>query len=127
MKYILIPIVALSLLFSSCATFQQLPQILGPPAQVQADITALGSRVVLRVSPEVKAQIHLFGQRLVAAADLNDAELVALIPRTGNAEADALINSAVTLVRYAIAKFGSHNQTTLSYFRAAGNGLLANF
>jgi hypothetical protein len=126
MTTIKLTIVALSaLLITSCATTQDFYNTIGPPAQVQSEIRILGALALPRItSDNVKAQIHKFAEDMIQVADLNPAQLVALIPHTGNAAADALIAAAVSYVQSVVNKVGSRNPTALAYARAVGNGLL---
>ena len=80
-----------------------------------------------RIPATAQTQIHQFATQLAALADLNTANLVALIPKTGSVTADALIASAVGFLNTALARWGEHNPTTLAYAHAVANGLLVNF
>ncbi len=115
------------IMFNGCANWQQVQQTLGSPQQVQIDVTLLGSVAKSRIPANAQAQIHTFATQLSALADLNTAQLVALIPKTGNAIADALIASSSGFLNMALVKWGEHNATTLAYAHAVANGLLANF
>jgi len=128
MNKLLTPFVALtvatSLLFTSCAGFQgKVESTLGSPAQVQADVKAAGTVAFAHSSAKVKAAVHAFNVRLAAASELNLSELTALVPKTGDANADAAIAAAVSYINSAVQKFGSHNPTTLAYVRAVNVGL----
>jgi hypothetical protein len=117
-----------ALLITSCASTQDFLKALGPPSQVQYEITQIGALAKPRITDQkVLDGIHKFGVDLQQAGNLDTSQLVALIPHTGNPSADALIAAAVSFVNSAIAKFGAHNQTTLAYIQAAANGVLANF
>jgi hypothetical protein len=117
-----------ALLFTSCASTQDFLKALGTPAMVQYDVATLGTLAKPRITDQkVLDGIHKFAIDLQQAGNLDASQLVALIPHTGNAQADALIAAAVSFANSAIAKFGAHNQTTLAYIQAVANGLLANF
>lgn len=131
-KLIVSALIACSLitasLFIGCASTQQFLQVLGTPAQVQADVTVLGAVAKPRITdPNVLATIHKFAVDLQQAGNLDPSQLIALIPHTGNVEADALIAAAVSFVNSAIQKWGSNNGTTLAYIKAVSGGLLATF
>jgi hypothetical protein len=120
-----IAVIAAGLLITSCANVQDFLKVLGSPAQVQWDVQTLGSIAKPRItSAKALADIHEFAVDLLAASDLDASKLVALIPHTGNAAADALIASAVSYINSVIAKVGSHNPTTLAYAKAVANGLI---
>jgi hypothetical protein len=122
----LLALAAAALLFTSCANTAEFLKVLGTPAAVQWDITTLGSIAKPRItSDQAKKAIHNFAVDLLQASNLDTSQLVALIPHTGNAPADALIAAAVSYLNSVIAKLGSHNPLTLAYFKAIGNGLIA--
>lgn len=130
MKNLLIPINILLavLLFQGCASTQQFLTTLGTPAQVQLDVAALGAIAKSRITDQrVLAEIHKYAVDLQQAGNLDASQLIALIPHTGNVAADALIAAGVSFINSAIAKWGTHNHTTLAYIQAVANGLLANF
>jgi hypothetical protein len=117
-------LIATSLLFASCAGFQgKVESTLGSPAQVQADVKNTATVAYAHSSPQVRAAVHSFNLRLAAAGDLDTAELRAMVPRTGNANADAAIAAAVSYLDSAIQKFGSNNPTTIAYVKAVNVGL----
>jgi hypothetical protein len=121
----LIAIAVAGILVASCANVQDFLKVLGTPAVVQWDVQTLGQIAKPRItSDKAKAAIHEFAVNLLAASDLDTSKLVAMIPHTGNAEADALIAAAVSYINSVIAKVGSHNPTTLAYAKAVANGLI---
>ena len=117
------------LLIPGCGTinWQQIQQTIGSPAQVQIDVSVLSAIAKPRIPANAQAQIHQWATQLAALADLNTAQLVALIPKTGNATADALIASSSGFLNMALARWGEHNPTTLAYVHSVANGLLSNF
>jgi hypothetical protein len=124
MKQTLALIISASLLWG-CATTKDFYNTLGPPAQIQTDVKNLGAVALPRIkSDQAKAAIHQFALDMINLADLDASKLIALIPRTGDPAADALIAAGVSFVQSAIAKVGAHNPTGLAYPRAIGNGLL---
>ena len=122
-----IAVLTLALFLFGCANWQQWQQTLGTPAQVQADVSVLAALTKPHIPANAQAQIHKWATQLASLADLNAAQLVALIPKTGNATADAMIASSTAFLNMALAKFGEHNPTTLAYAHAVANGLLSNF
>jgi hypothetical protein len=120
-----IVLILAAVLVTSCANKDLFLKALGSPEVVQWDITTLGSIAKPRItSDKAKAAIHKFATDLVAASDLDSSQLEALIPHTGDAAADELIASAVKYLKAVVAKVGSHNQTTRTYLKAVGNGIL---
>jgi hypothetical protein len=121
----ILAVVTIAASFAGCANTQSFIKTLGAPAQVQADVTALGAISKTRITDQnVLIQIHKFALDLQQAGNLDPSQLVALIPHTGNVEADALIAAGVSFVNSAIQKWGTNNGTTLSYVRAVATGLL---
>ena len=113
---------------TSCAQFQNLQQTLGTPPVVQADIIILGGLAKPHLSADVQSKIHWFATQLNQAADLNLDALYALLPgSTGSQNGDALISAAKAYLTSVVQKYGSRNQTTITYGHAVANGLLANF
>ena len=110
-----------------CTNFAQLETTLGTPTQVQADITILGAIAKPKISVEGQASIHKFANYLVAASALDTTELVAMIPKTGSINGDALISATVAFLNSTLAKYGARNTTTIAYMHGLGIGLLANF
>jgi hypothetical protein len=93
---------------------------------VQLDVATLGAVAKTRIhDTKALAAIHKFAVDLQQAGNLDASQLVALIPHTGNIEADALIAAGVSFANSAIQKWGSNNGTTLSYIKAVAAGLLA--
>lgn len=125
---ILIPLVAVSLLFSSCASFQNFQQFLGTPQAVQSELTILGGVAKPHIPANAQAKIHEFAVYLNQAADLNLDSLFALLPKTtGSQNGDALIASAKAYLTATVQKYGANNATTLAYAHAISAALLANF
>ena len=114
-------------LIMGCTNLAELQKTLGTPAQVQADLTIIGAIAKPKISSEAQARIHQFANYLSKAAALDTTELVAMIPKTGSINGDALISAAVAYLNSTIAKYGANNQTSLAYAHAVANGLLANF
>lgn len=125
MKPFVAVVVSASLLLASCAGFKQnVETTLGTPEQVQSDVRNLGTVAFGHIkSDKTKADIHRVVQYLQQAANLDLSTLKALIPKTGDVNADAAIAAAVVYVEAAVAKWGTHNQTALAYAHAVGNGL----
>jgi hypothetical protein len=113
--------------FVGCETLQSIQATLGSPQQVQAEITILGGLAKPKISSEAQKRIGQFAGYLLQASELNTTELVAMIPKTGSQNGDALIGAAVAYLNSTLAKYGAKNQTTLAYMKAVANGLLANF
>lgn len=122
-------ILALTPMLAGCSTinWQQVEQTLGTPQQVQIDVSVLAALAKPKIPADAQAQIHQWANQLGALVDLNTQQLVALIPKTGSATADALIASASGFLNIALARWGEHNATTLAYAHAVANGLLINF
>jgi hypothetical protein len=114
-------------LIMGCANIADITKTLGSPQQVQTDVTILGTIAKPKISSEAQARIHQFASYLNSAASLDTTELTAMIPKTGSANADALISAAVAYLNATLAKYGSNNPTTIAYMHAVANGLLANF
>lgn len=126
MKTILIAIACLSL--TSCATIRNIPQTVGPPSQVQEDVTYLGRRAKQYISAENQVKIHNFATQLNTTANLDLSVLYALLPQTtGSITGDILLASAKTTLSLIVSIYGANNPTTLAYAHAIANGLLANF
>jgi hypothetical protein len=119
-------VVATSLILAGCAGTQNVQTTLGPPAQVQQEVTALGSVAKAHIaSSSVKAQVHQFATYLLQASSLDFTTVHSLVPKTGNMNADALIAAGLAYLEAAAGKWGAHNATTLAYAKAVGNGLIA--
>lgn len=127
-KLILIPLVAIALFLNSCASLQNIQQILGTPQSVQAEITLIGGVVKTHVSPAIQIKIHQAATYLVQAANLDLSTLFNLLPATtGSWNGDLLITKVKETVTAIVNRYGSQNPTTIAYAKAIGNGLLANF
>lgn len=115
-------------LMIGCANTDSFLKAIGTPESIQYDLTVLGAIAKPHITdPNVLAQIHKFATDLQQVGNLDASQLVALIPHTGNPEAEALISAAVGYLNSVIAKFGSHNPTTLAYIKAVANGVLVNY
>lgn len=111
MKRITLMLAAVSLLaLTSCETLQQNLT----PSQAQADVVALGTIAKPHLTLSAQHQLHVFAVRVQATNDY--AQLIQLLPRTGNEAADKLI---AQVTKYIL--LGK------PYADAVAAGLLANF
>lgn len=110
-----------------CASLQDIQKALGSPANVQAELTILGSVAKPHIPASAYPKIHAWALQINSAAELNLEPLFALIPQTGSQNADALIAAAKAYLTSVVQKYGARNQTSIEYARAVANALLANF
>lgn len=123
-KLILLPLI---LVLCSCASFQNIQTIIGPPEQVLAEVSALAAGARIYVPAGDVVQVHTFATALATATTLNATILSSLIPHTGHPKTDALITAGAAIVEIALSKYGTNDPTALSYAHAVGNGILTSF
>jgi len=115
---ILIATIAICFL-TGCASLTTWENKLGTPAQVQAEVTALGALAKPYISQSVQTQIHNAATQISAVTTVDFNALAGLFPITGNAKVDAFIAS----IKAYLALAGPQ----LTYVHAIGLGLLADF
>ena len=125
---IIVKILTAALLFTGCANLQSLPQYLGTPNAVQADIVILGALAKGKIPADAQTKIHEFATYLNQAASLDLDALFKLLPgTTGSQNGDALISAAKAYLTSVVQRYGARNETTIAYGHAVANGLLTNF
>ena len=120
-----IALVAL-LALAGCST-TQLNNTIGPPEQVQADITYLGGRAKPHVSAENQIVLHTVGVRIGELSNADISGVLALIPNPSGTTELLLVSTLKATLQLVVTLYAHNNGTLLSYFHAISAGILANY
>lgn len=124
-KHIL-TLVPIAIILAGCATVA-VPPYIGPPEQVQAEVSVLAAVAKPYIPSSDYPKIHTFANALATATTINSTLLISLVPHTGHPKTDALISAAAAFISLALSHYSSSDPVSLAYCHAVGNALLISF
>ena len=113
-------------LMTACST-TQVQNTIGPPSQVQADITYLGGRAKQYVTPQNQVKLHTLGVAIGNLSNADISDVLALIPTPSGTTEQLLVMTLKTTLQLVVTLYAHNNGTLLSYFHAISAGILANY